>query len=444
LIFNFKFIKKILSYKILDLYHYCMAIFAAVYYRHPSNKMTVIGVTGTNGKTTVVHLISRILEKAGHKVGHISSIDFKINKDIRRNSLKMTMPGRFYLQKLLRDMARAGCDYVIMEVTSEGVKQFRHKGINFDIGVFTNLTPEHIERHGGFEKYKKAKLSFFRHLSGSKRKIIGGKKIEKVLVINGDDDYSEEFFNFPADKKYLYGFDKRYNTRLNISNLQAGNFDLSDIGSSFEINGENFKINLPGKFNVYNALAAICAAKSRGVAINVIKNALAEIKNVPGRMEHIEEGQPFKVVVDYAHTPDALHKVYETLRNKGSNLICVLGAAGGGRDKWKRPEMGKIAAQYCDKIILTDEDPYNESPLSILNDIENGFLQNKKCEKIADRGEAIKNALSSAKSGDIVVITGKGSENKMMVKNGWIPWDDRAVVRDELRNSIIRKHNIKH
>lgn len=427
-----QFIKKFLPSPFLGLYHYFLAILADIYYRHPSEKMIIIGITGTNGKTTVAHLISAMLEKSGYKIGLISSINFQIGEEIQKNSLKMTMPGRFFLQKLLRKMANAGCDYAIIEITSEGIRQFRHKGIAFDVGIFTNLTPEHIESHGGFENYKKAKLKFFDHLSQSKRKMINEKIINKILIVNSDDKYADEFLDFNIEQKYIYGLKPRNNTQNAIIATEC---ELSGNGTSFSVNNHIFNLKLPGEFNVYNTLAAITAGISQKIDMEIIKKSLEEIKNIPGRMEFIESDQPFKVVIDYAHTPDALRKVYKTLRNNNGKLICILGSAGGGRDKWKRPEMGKIAAEYCDQIILTDEDPYNETPEKILDEICAGIPQNSilNCKKILDRREAVRTALTMARPNDIIIITGKGAENKMMVKNGWIPWDDREIVKEELK-----------
>ena len=326
-------------------------------------------------------------------------------------------------------MINAGCDYAVVEATSEGIRQFRHKGINFDIGIFTNLTPEHIESHNGFENYKKAKLEFFNHLSKSRHKTINGKIINKILIVNSDDKYAREFLDFNIEQKYVYGFQLSNNQQNAII---ATEYELSNNKTSFSVNGHIFNLKLLGKFNAYNALATIAVGISQNIDIEIIKKTLAEIQNIPGRMELIEIGQPFKVVVDYAHTPDALCKVYETLRKDSPRLVCVLGSAGGGRDKWKRPEMGKIAAQYCDQIILTDEDSYNENPEQILDEIGFGIPQNSNYKKILDRREAVKMALMLARPNDIVIITGKGAENKMMVKNGWIPWDDREVVKEEL------------
>ncbi|MCK4453887.1 UDP-N-acetylmuramoyl-L-alanyl-D-glutamate--2,6-diaminopimelate ligase [Candidatus Parcubacteria bacterium] len=427
-------IKKFIPVFLLDFYHFSLAGLGAFLYGFPAKKIKVIGVTGTNGKTTVVSLAAKILEETGYKVASISSIKFKLGEKEWKNDLKMTMPGRLKLQKFLRQAVKAGCRYVVLEVTSEGIKQHRHRFIDFDTAVFTNLTPEHIESHGSFEKYKEAKGKLFQ-------------ATKNIHIINLDDKNAEYFLKFPARKKYTYGLEKG---DINTKNTQ-------------------FKLNLFGEFNIYNSLAAICIGLSQGVDLETSQNALEKIKAIPGRMEKVigepftphllrtaprakkqnmsAKGAGFTVIVDYAHTPDALENVYKTIQgsmvnSQESKVICVLGSAGGGRDKWKRPEMGKIAGKYCDEIILTNEDPYDENPLKILKEIENGIRTNSRLDsrrftsihKILDRREAIKKALTLAKFGDIVIITGKGCEPWMCVADGKkIPWDDRQIVKEELR-----------
>jgi len=403
------FLKKVIPKFIFSLYYQFWPLLGAVIYRLPSRKIKVIGITGTNGKTTVTHLATEILEAAGYKVASISSIRFKIGEKEWKNELKMTMPGRMKIQKFLRQAVDARCQYVVIEVTSEGIKQYRHKFIDFDVAVFTNLTPEHIEAHGGFENYKKAKGELF--------------KIAKRAIINLDDENAEYFSALCKGKKYGYS-------------VKSGSIDL--------------KIPLLGKFNLYNALAAANVGLSQGVDMKVIKEALEKIEGIPGRMEEIIK-EPFSVIVDYAHTPDALEKVYKTV--KGSHkLICVLGAAGGGRDKWKRPQMGKIAAHYCDEIILTNEDPYDEDPGKIISQIEAGVRSENPCDicigpagesdkehrkievvRVLDRKEAIKKALRDARRGDTIIITGKGAEPWLMTREGRIAWDDREIVRTTYR-----------
>lgn len=387
--------KKLIPKFIFSIYHYLFSLAGAVLYSFSSKKLIVIGVTGTNGKSTVVHLITEILEKSGNKAASVSSIRFKIGDKEEKNLLKMTMPGRMKLQKFLRDAVKAGCKYMILEVTSEGIKQFRHKFIDFDGAVFTNLTKEHIEAHRGFENYKKAKGKLFQALQKSPKK-------NKFAVLNADDENSKYFSRLVGDvKKYYYG--------------------LKDFEKF------NLEIKLLGEFNKYNSLAAYCAGIALGMEKNKILEVLKQAKGVPGRMELVIE-KPFKVYVDYAHTPDALEKIYKTL---GGGLICVLGSCGGGRDKWKRPEMGKIANNYCKEVILTNEDPYDENPQAILDDIEKGLIS-ANYERIIDRREAINKALFLAKSGDIAIITGKGCESWICMANGKkIAWDDRKVVKEE-------------
>lgn len=393
--------KKFIPKFIFSIYHYLLSLIGAILYGFPSKKLIVIGITGTNGKTTVVFLITEILAlQLRNKVASLSSIKFKIGKKEWPNKLKMTMPGRFKLQRFLKKAIRAGCKYVILEITSEGIKQHRHRFIDFNGVVFTNLTKEHIEAHKGFENYKKAKGKLFKALQKSKKK-------DKFAAINIDDRNSKYFLNLSKNLKvYTYG----------IKNKEA------------KIRPDKIKleISLLGKFNIYNSLAAVCVAQSLGLTLRKTLKILKSIKEIPGRMELVIE-KPFKVFVDYAHTPDALEKVYKTL---GKGLICVFGSCGGGRDKWKRPEIGKIAERYCNKIILTNEDPYDEEPKNIINNIATSC---KKPIKIIDRRKAINKALSLAKKDDIVIITGKGSEPWIMEKNKKVSWDDRRVVREEYK-----------
>ncbi len=376
-------------------YHRFLAYSAAMFYLFPGKRLKVIGITGTNGKTTVTHLITNILEEAGENVASISSLRFKIKNKEWKNELKMTMPGRFRLQKFLRQAKMAGCKYAVVEVTSEGIKQFRHLAINFYMAVLTNVTPEHIESHGSFENYRNAKAELFRK--------------SKIHILNGEDPSIEYFLKIPADSRIVY-------TKKDLP--------------------PDIHLKMLGDFNLENAIAAYHAASFLGIERNFIKNILERTSFIPGRLEFVQR-DPFSVVVDYAHTPDALEKVYKTLSGNG-RLVCVLGAAGGGRDKWKRPEMGKIAAKFCDEIILTNEDPYNENPASIIDDVEAGFNKAKRgtfqYQKVLDRREAIRAALKAAEVGDTVIITGKGAEPWIMGPNDLkIPWDDREIVKEELK-----------
>ncbi|MFH1780682.1 MAG: UDP-N-acetylmuramoyl-L-alanyl-D-glutamate--2,6-diaminopimelate ligase [Candidatus Nealsonbacteria bacterium] len=411
-------IKKFIPDFVLYWYHWQLAFLGAVLYRFPSKKLKVIGVTGTNGKSTVVELASKILEESGYKVASLSSIRFKIGEVAETSShlpprsassrsvkdepnmLKMTMPGRFKIQKFLRQAVTSDCQYAVLEVTSEGIKQHRQRFIDFDTAVFTNLSPEHIEAHAGFENYRSAKGKLFQ-------------AAKNIHIINIDDENAEYFLQFPAKKKYTYGLSKG------------------------DINNKEFRLNLQliGDFNIYNALAAICLGVSQGINLEICKKVVEKVEGIPGRMEEVIS-QPFKVFVDYAFTPNALEKVYQTLKNnfQPKRMVCVLGACGGGRDKWKRKVLGEIAAKYCDEMIITNEDPYDEKPQEIIKQVAGGT--NGKAKEILDRREAINQSLKLAQAGDIVIITGKGCEPWICLAKGKkIPWDDRETVREEIRKS---------
>ncbi len=411
------YITKLIPPILLKIYHYKMALLSAILFWFPSKDLIVIGVTGTSGKSTTVDFITKILEESGQKVASVSSIRFKIGENEWKNELKMTMPGCFKLQKFLKQAKKSQCKYVVLEVTSQGIMQHRHRFINFKTAVFTNLTPEHIEAHGGFENYRTAKLKLF-------------KAVKNTHIINLDDLNSDYFLNIIAKEKWGYGF-KGFDLRLPDSNFKtifADNILELDNGLKFSINGAEFNLNILGRFNVYNALAAVCVGLSEGVSLDICKRALEQVKGIAGRMEVVVK-KPFTIIVDYAHTPEQLESVYKSLRAKP--LICVLGSCGGGRDKWKRPVLGKIAKDYCREVIITNEDPYEEDPMKIIEDVAEGA--NGKAQKVLDRREAIKRALKLASPYDTVIITGKGSEPWMCIENNQkIPWDDCQVAREEL------------
>jgi len=425
-------IKKIIPKFILQLYHLILAWFGAIYYHHPSRQMVVIGVTGTKGKSTVVNLISKIFEQARHKTGIISTVNFKIANKEWANETKQTMPGRFRLQSLLSQMVKAGCQYAIIETSSEGIAQYRHLGIDYDVAVFTNLTPEHIESHGSFEKYREAKIKLFQRLFKSYRKKLNNQEIKKLSVVNHDDKSAEYFLLPTADRKITYGLGESKDLMSNEI-IKAKVIDSNIHGVTFRILDEKINLKLLGEFNVYNSLAAMAVAKFYGVDMKIIKQALESVDLIPGRMEEIKSNHGYKIFIDYAHEPSSLEAVYKTLTAfHPSRIISILGSQGGGRDKNKRPELGALAAKYTDYVIVTNEDPYDENPEQIIDDIINGATQvmsGPPIEKIIDRKEAIKKAISMAEKGDIIIITGKGSETVMAVKGGkMVPWSDKKAI----------------
>lgn len=439
-------------------YHFVLSYLSALLYRFPGDELIVIGVTGTTGKTTSVYLIAKTLEESGYKVGFTSTAMFNDGQREWLNDKKMTMVGRMFTQKILRRMVNNGCHYAIVETTSEGIAQFRHRFINYDVLVFTCLYPEHIESHGNFENYKKAKGKLFFHLgrcrykyADKKRRIVksvsGIKKIDldkikKVTVLNGDDEYWEFFREYKADKRYIYAqnnvnFDLRKNEEL----INYGMIKAEARKTEFLVNKNKFVLSLLGKFNISNAMTAIGVGLSQNIKIDEIKNALGKISGVAGRLEKIDEGQDFTVIVDYAFEPRAIEKLYETVSLIPHNkIIHVLGSAGGGRDVSRRPILGGIAGAKADLVIITNEDPYDDDPEIIIDQVSLGAEKaGKKLSsnlfKITDRREAIKKALDKAEKNDIVLITGKGSEQAICVAGGEkITWDDRAVVRGILQN----------
>ena len=396
-------------------YHYLLALMGAVVYRFPSRKINVIAVTGTKGKSSVVELVSAVLEEAGHRTAHASTIQFKIGDKKERNLHKMTMPGRFFLQGFLRKAVSAGCTHVVIEMTSEGARQFRHKYIELNALIFTNLAPEHIESHGSYEKYVAAKVSLAEALETSTKK-------DKVLVVNQDDKEAPRFLEVFSGTKCPYAKE------------DAKHRIVSDQGLSFDWNGEHIASNLPGEFNLYNILATATYAKAVGISTSTIKAGIERVKSIRGRAEKIEAGQDYTVIVDYAHTPDSLEKLYATYAGKYRR--CILGNTGGGRDTWKRPVMAGIAEKYCDEVILTNEDPYDEDPENIIREMAKGCKQ-KEPLLILDRRTAIREALKRSSKGDVVLITGKGTDPYIMGPRGSKEvWDDATVVREELKKVL--------
>jgi len=441
-------LKKLVPKPILMAYHWALAHLAAAWYAWPSKRLVVIGVTGTNGKTTVVNLIARILEEAGEKVGLTSTVNFRINGEDKLNDMKMTMPGRFFLQKMLHRMVEAGCRFAVIETSSQGLEQHRHLGVEYDVAVFTNLTPEHIEAHGGFENYKQAKLKLFRHLTRHPRKELPMRgDIKKVSVVNLESEHAWDFLDAQADKKYGFladGADKAAGKATwPMAVVKALDVKLEASGSTFMVRETRFTLKMPGRYNVLNALAAISVGLSQGIPLETMAKALAKVDNVPGRFERIDEGQDFAVIVDYAPEPESLRQVYAAIdRMPRKRLIHVLGSAGGGRDVARRPILGRMAGEKADIAIVTNEDPYDDDPHVIIGQVAAGALEAGKKEgetlfKIDDRREAIRKAVALAGPGDVLLLTGKGAEQAIVGRGGKLtPWDERKVVRALLRERL--------
>ncbi|MCX6806980.1 MAG: UDP-N-acetylmuramoyl-L-alanyl-D-glutamate--2,6-diaminopimelate ligase [Candidatus Berkelbacteria bacterium] len=431
-------LRKILPNSWILASHKIRAVVACLLYNFPARNIRVIGVTGTNGKTTTCHLITSILQEAGFKVAMATTIDFQIGEKREVNKAKMTTLSPFALQRFIYRAVKEKCTYCVIETTSHAVIQNRIWGIPYDVMVFTNLTHEHLDYHHSFSEYKKVKGQLFANLEKSLRK----PNTLKASIVNRDDPNFSYFSEFDADVKLSYG--------IMGGDVSAQNIFYKPDGTDFIVTTPKGKmlvqLKLPGRFNIHNALAAAATALSCGIDIKTIKNGLEKIKGVAGRMEKIESGQNFTVLIDYAHTPDAMQKIYETLIPiKKGNLIHVFGACG-DRDKTKRPIMGALAGRYADYIILTNEDPYTENPQKIIGEIARGVprgrAKNKEGKKegvnfwkIFDRREAIQKAIELAKKNDIVLITGKGAEQAIVVGAKHIPWDDREVTRQLLRQT---------
>ncbi|MBI4088815.1 UDP-N-acetylmuramyl-tripeptide synthetase [Candidatus Kaiserbacteria bacterium] len=393
------------------LYHYLLAGAGALWYRFPSRVLYVVGVTGTKGKTSTIELIAAILEEAGYRVALANTSRFKIAGASERNLTRHSMLGRTRLQRFLRRAVDAKCEYAVIEMTSEGARQFRHAFIDIDALIFTNLSPEHIESHGSYEKYIEAKVSLARALERRNAD-------KHIIVANRDDVEASRFLAARVGVKCAYGAS------------DARPYATNAEGSDLTWRGVTIRLKLPGEFNILNALAAATFAESRGIARETIRKALEKCTLMPGRMERIDEGQNFSVIVDYAHTADSLERAYSIYA--GVKKVCIQGGTGGGRDRAKRRVMGEIADRHCAHIILTTEDPYDEDPENIANDVAGG-IRNRPYEFILDRREAIRKAFRLAEKGSAVFITGKGTDPCIMGPKGTrIPWSDADVAREEL------------
>ncbi len=390
------------------LYHLIINALGAIIYRFPAKEIFVIGITGTKGKSTTTEIVNSILEAAGKKTFVSNTIRFKIGDVSIPNKFKMSMPGRFFMQKMLRRAVDAGCTHAVVEITSEGSKQFRNKYIPLDAFVFTNIAPEHIESHGSFEKYLEAKLNIGRNLK---------KNGLAIGVINSDDAEYESFAKIP------------FKTLVPYSLSDAKPIDLSN-GIKMRFKKNTLHSHLDGEFNACNILAAATLCEAIGIDYESIRAGVEKLVEVPGRVQKIKSDRGFEIVIDYAHTAESLEALYKAFPNQ--KKICILGNTGGGRDKWKRPVMAKVAENYCDQIILTNEDPYDEDPRQIVDEMAVAITE-KAPEIIMDRRTAIYTAISKANAGEVILITGKGTDPYLMEANGKrTPWSDYEIAKEEL------------
>jgi len=436
-----KIIPSSLFRRIQPVYHLVLNWLAAVWYRFPSKKLIVVGITGTTGKTTTVFMTAELLRSAGLKVGYTSTAMFSDGKEDWLNDKKMTMLGRFFTQKMLNKMVKNKCDVAIVETTSEGIVQNRHRFINYDIVEFTGLYPEHIDSHGSFENYKKAKLKLFKHLEKCPKKDL--QNIKKTIIVNLDDEFAGEFLDFEVDRKMGFKKVTTKHSPVESRSLEVVDYqfvEMNKVGTKFVFDGTEVQLKILGDFNALNAAAAGCVGRALKIDNKQIKKGLENIEGLPGRLERIDEGQNFTVIVDYAFEPVAVTKLYETVEIlKPNKIIHVLGSTGGGRDVARRSELGTIAGEKADYVIVTNEDPYDDDPMEIIEDVargveEMGKIKNKNLFLIENREEGIEKSVNLAGENDLILITGKGSEQAIAVKNGkLIPWDDRKVVRKEIQ-----------
>ena len=437
-------LRKILGQRILNYYHIACAILANIIYGFPSRRLHIIGVTGTDGKTTTVNMIASILRAGGFAASHLSTVNAQIGSKIYDTGLHTTTPSSFFLQRFLAKAAGAGCKYAVLEVTSHALDQYRTWGIRFETAVITNVSHEHLDYHKDLEEYMAAKGKLLRNV--------------KNAVLNADDQSFEYFLKLLRAKQLLtYGFSattKIWADKIEET-LTSANFTTHVLAETFPIT-----LNLPGKFNVSNALAAIAASAVYDVPQSAIQKGLMGIKGIKGRLEFVispqphpnplltkerekgEAGEGVKTMVDFAHTPNAIEKLMQFLRPKVKGKIIHVFGCAGERDKTKRPLMGGFSDQYADLIVITREDNRSEPIEQICHEITLGISQkifNETYFIKPDRREAIRFALSRASAGDLVVVTGKGHEQSLNIDGQEIPWDDRAVVREELEKVVSSK-----
>ncbi len=434
-----KLIKKIIPKPVFlffqPAYHFLLAVTGNVLYRFPGYKLIVIGVTGTNGKSTTCDLIARILKESNELVGMISTVSIEIAGKRYDNVTNRTTLGRWKTHKLMRQMVRQNCKYAVIEVASEGIAWYRIFGIPFDAAVYTNLSPEHLNFHKTMENYRNTKGKLFAKLDSP----FNFKKTKRVSIVNADDKEAPYFSGFKAGEKMTYGIKNGSVRAKNIEHLPSCiNYQIENGAT---ITGVTTKTI--GEFNVYNELAAFCVGLAYGIKPEIMAKAFKNFAGTKGRVEKIEEGQKFQVIVDYAHTPDAQEKVYTELRRFSKGRIISVFGATGDKDRGKRPEMGRVAAHLTDIAIITDDETYGEKSEKIIQEIYAGVPQKlqKKVKIVPDRFAAIKEALLIARPEDIVIITGIGHQKYRIMGGKRTGWNERKIVSDLLKN--LKKRKVK-
>jgi UDP-N-acetylmuramoyl-L-alanyl-D-glutamate--2,6-diaminopimelate ligase len=407
-----------------------IAHLSAAFHGHPARQLRVIGVTGTDGKTTTVELIRSILATAGYKVGMISTVEALIGDEHYETGLHVTTPDAPQVQGYLAQMVDAGTEYVVLEATSHGLAQHRVTACDFDVAVATNITHEHLDYHKTYQDYREAKARLFHDLATSFRK----PDTPKTSILNNDDSSFKYLRPIPADRHITYGLERPADVTARdiVYKPTVTTFAAVTPDGEFQVRTE-----LPGPFNVYNILAAIAVGVSQAVSVEAMQEGVIALRGVPGRMEHIVLGQDFTAIVDFAHTPNALQRALETARGLTDGRVIVVFGCAGLRDVAKRPMMGEIAGKLADRVVITAEDPRTEDLDAIIAQIAAGCERAGRREgedywRIGDRGEAIEFAVKMAQARDLVIVTGKGHEQSMCFGTTEVPWDDREAVRRAL------------
>lgn len=387
----------------------------AAWFRHPSERLQVLGVTGTNGKTSVCYMLKAILEEAGHKVGLIGTIQNMIGSEAL--PAKNTTPGPYQLNELFSQMLEQGCDYAVMEVSSHALDQKRVHGVQFAAGMFTNLTQDHLDYHKTMENYLLAKKRLF--------------SMARMAIMNYDDPWYAKMSEGLSCPLYTYS------TLSDEASYSAKNIMYSPAGVEFEFVGYSvigrMHLHTGGRFTVYNAMCAATCAVELGIPVQTVCHALDKLQGIKGRAEVVPTGRDFTVIIDYAHTPDGLENILSTFREYEKNRLVVLFGCGGDRDRTKRPLMAKVSAALADFLIITSDNPRSEDPQQIIDDITAGLAGTKaKYVTIPNRVEAIHYAIANARKGDIIVLAGKGHETYQVLADRTIHLDEREVIREAL------------